>query len=229
MRSIVPFLVTAVLFAGCTTVQEKPIELDKLLSFKGKTLSITKREQQDFYKLTPKLESGGLIGALTARSEGNKFVKENNISDPAFDINKKLAIALEERYGIVNTNKIIEVSGGKIEEIAAKSPDTSLILDFQTIGWRIGHADERCFFCSKDYVVTFNNGDYFSKAVLIDVESKTILAETGCLIYLTKETDEKMPLEKVTKNQAELLKVMFAKASDDCMNKVKTELFGIKQ
>lgn len=226
MRVIV--LAVAIFFTGCVSVQEKPIEIDKLAALKGKTLSITKREQEDFFKFTPTLKDGGLLGALTARSLGNKLIKDNHINDPAFDINKKLAIALEDKYGIVNTNKAIAVSGGKIENIAAKSPDANLILDFQTLGWQISHANEKCLFCSKDYVVTFDGGLYSSKAVLIDVESKAILAETGCLIRLTKEADEKVAFEKVMENQAELLKSMFLKASDGCMNKVKADLFGIK-
>jgi hypothetical protein len=169
---IVSILSSAAL-TGCVSVQPKSISQDGAAGLRGKTIVVDTYDSPSFTAMTPAKAALGILGAGLMVSAGNSFIRDNQIADPAVAIGTGLAQELAAKYAVVvkpsaNTKP---VGTADIDAIVAQYPDSDLIMDSRTLTW------EYTYF--PDHWGTYRL-IYTAKIRLIDVHSKTVLAEGLC-------------------------------------------------
>ncbi|MBS1198793.1 MAG: hypothetical protein H6R18_2578, partial [Proteobacteria bacterium] len=163
------FFVAAI--SGCANFNLQPIDSKATASLKGQTVTHTNREMPDFAAMTPAKAAFGLFGAAAMISEGNKIIKENNVSNPADAIALNLTKFLEEKYGARLVMPSVPVSTDDLVQIASTANGKAkLVIDVQS-GWSLAYFPTDW----SHYRVM-----HTAKVRLIDTESKILVAEGFC-------------------------------------------------
>lgn len=217
MKKIISSALILTSITGCVSLANKPIEQTGLLDLNGKTIIITQRNKADFSAMTAGKAAFALIGALAMISAGNKIVAENHIEDPSFVLGESLAKGLQAKYGVQVKAPAIKTTDGNIEQIANVSNSANYAIDVQTVNWGFGYFPTDW----SHYRVI-----YVAKARLINLVTKQVIAENGCVIR--QNSNENAPThEAMLANEAALLKSMINKAVSECQKKIETETFKL--
>lgn len=218
MKNMILMLMAAVMMSGCASLNKQAIDKNAVKSLKDKTVTHTVREKPDFAAMTADKAAFALIGAMAMISAGNEIVKENDIADPADAIAAGLANALEANHGSRFVNTPVMVSDDEPELIAASAKGTAnYIIDTQTINWSFGYFPT-------DW--THYRVIYVAKARLIDVESKSVVAEGYC--KQTPEDSENAPTyDELLADKATLLKKTLSQAAEQCVASLKAEMLTL--
>ena len=151
-------------------------------------------------------------------THGNSIIANNNVTDPADAIAIGLAKVLEEAHGsklvmppaTVNTDDAAQIS-------ANVNGAARFVIDAQTISWGLS------FFPTDwgHYRVI-----YAAKARLIDVQTKTVIAEGSC--KRIPENNMNAPTyDELLANEASLLKKELAAAASECVKTLKAEMLSL--
>ncbi|PPC75982.1 hypothetical protein C4K68_17565 [Pokkaliibacter plantistimulans] len=158
---------------GCGAVNTKPLADADLLSIKGKTLLIAKYEKlPDFTATTALNAQFGIVGAMTAISNGNEMIAKNNIKDPALAIASSVGNQFEKSYDMsVHEASDFVQAGVKPEQLAMQYKNYDYVLDISTFYWRSAY-----------YRLDPNNYQvmYSANARLIDTNTAKVIFEDRC-------------------------------------------------
>lgn len=209
------FLVLAV--SGCANFNMQPVDSKSVASLKNQSITHTTREKPDFAAMTPGKAAFGLFGAAAMISEGNKIIKDNDVSDPANTIALGLAKALEEKYGAKFVGTSVPVSTDELIQIAgAANGKAKLVLDVQTFNWSFAYFPTNW---GRYRVI------YTAKVRLIDAETKTLVAEGFC--KRIPETDANAPsYDELLANAAARLKTELSSAAEECISNLKKDMLS---
>lgn len=219
---LVAFLATIAL-VGCASTTTIPLSPKTSSTLTGKTIVLTKRQSPDFALITV---LGSLPGALlgpfgaasAAHSEtarGNEIVRSNGIEDPAHEIGRQLLAELAQKYSLVVTdNAGLQTQGQKLEEVIKPYPTVDLVLDVETLQWLVIYTE------LPHYGVL-----YRTSMALIDVKTKTAIAQASCLRKPEKQPNSPT-LDELLQNQAARLKTLINAAADSCSDELRGKLWG---
>ncbi|OLL30850.1 hypothetical protein BTH42_14840 [Burkholderia sp. SRS-W-2-2016] len=203
--------------AGCTVIQTKTLATDRSEVLYGKTLVVDEYPTPTFTASTPGKAIFAMIGAALMIAEGNQFVKESEIHDPAAYIGNQLARRLATQHTItLRPNDAGPLNGNSIDEIAARYPQSDLVLDSQTTYW--------------SYVYFPAHWDsyrlmYAVRTRLIDVRSRSVLAEAFCK-HIPEYSDDAPSHERLTANAGEWVKQRLMIYADACVDELANAMFG---
>jgi hypothetical protein len=147
------------------------------LSLKEKTITITHDKKPSFAEITVGKMLAAIpivpLGVTWMIHDGNKLIRENNISDPAAIISNDLADKFRKSYKskIVDEKEVMDTNIS-VEEMSDRYRNSSdYVLDIRTINWSLNYAQ---------YKTDRYHTLYSSKLRLIDVKAKRIIAEGFC-------------------------------------------------
>jgi hypothetical protein len=218
--SVVCVLTSAAL-TGCISVQQKSISQDGAAALHGKTITVDAYETPSFAAFTPGKATFALIGAALMISEGNKFIHDNQIADPAVAIGNGLAQRLAGQYGVV----VKPASGAKpltsdeIDAIVAQNPNSDLIMDSRTVNWAYAYFP--------DHWGTYRL-IYTAKIRLIDAHAKTVLAEGLCK-QMPSYSPESPDFDTLTGNGAAWTKAKLNSYVESCVSDFGASSLGLPQ
>jgi hypothetical protein len=218
--SVVCVLTSAAL-TGCISVQQKSISQDGAAVLRGKTIAVDVYQSPSFTAMTPGKASFALIGAALMISEGNKFVRDNQIADPAVAIGNGLAQRLAAQYAVVvkPTSGAKPLTSDEIDAIVAQNPGSDLIMDSRTINWAYSYFP--------DHWGTYRL-IYAAKIRLIDAHTKTVLAEGLCKQVPSYSADAPN-FDTLTGNGAAWAKAKLNSYADACVSDFGASSLGLPQ
>jgi hypothetical protein len=211
---------------GCVAVRDLPIDQSVIPTLRGKSVITVKRTMPGFSAMTAdKMAAGSLFGAIGGAvagasmiRSGNTLVKENNISDPAYEIAERIARAMETKYGITYTGiSKAEVADDDISKLAALYKTNSFVLDVRTVNWGFLYYP---LYWTKYRVI------YAARMRLIDTNSAGVVAEGGCY-RLPDKIDTAPTYEELLENSANRLKSEIEDAVIDCAREFSTTYLGM--
>jgi hypothetical protein len=206
---------------GCISVQPKSISHDDAAALRGKTIVVDTYEPPSFSAMTPGKAAFGLIGAALMISEGNSFIHDNQIADPAVVIGTGLAQTLAAKYAVVvkPTGDAKPLTTDAIEAITAQYPDTDLILDSHTTNWMYTYFPNHW----GTYRLI-----YAAKIRLIDARSKTVLAEGMCK-QMQDYSPDSPDYDTLTGNGGAWVKAKLGSYADACVNAFSASSLALPQ
>jgi hypothetical protein len=211
-------VVAASLISGCASINKQPLPNKTKTELQGQSVGQTKRPIPDFAALTPAKAATLLIGAALSISEGNSIIASNKVADPADAIGLGLAKEIELAFGAKSTAQQFEITENDVASIAIATGDKArFVMDVQTLVWRIGYFPT-------DW--THYRLTYTAKARLIDVATKTIVAEGFC-IHNPDSNVGAPTYDELTGNGAVGLKKLLSVAVDACIKSFKVEMLTL--
>jgi hypothetical protein len=219
MKKIVLILLTATVFTGCATVSKQPMAVEVGSAMKEQTLTHTVRsKKQDFVANSYGKNALGILGAFSAISEGNQIIANNQVADPADEIARGLADALQASRGAKIAGGPINVDADSPAAIAAAAGGKAkYVLDVQTLVWNL-------LYFPTD--MTHYRVIYTARARLIDTASNAVVAEGGCKRWPESNTDAPT-YDQLVANNAALLKKELSIAASECVATLKTEMLAL--
>lgn len=203
---------------GCATYEKRPVSQEAVSSLRGQPIAVTTRKVPDFTAMTPAKAAFGLLGAAAMVSDGNNIVATNKVADPANAIASDLSSALSTAYSTTVAPTPVNADKDDVATIAAGAKDAArFVIDVQTVNWSF------VYFPSAwgSYRVI-----YTAKARLIDVRSKTVVAEGFCK-RIPEDSTNAPSYDDLVANQAARLKSELALATQECVKTLKTEMLAI--
>lgn len=160
-----------------------------------------------------------MLGAAASISEGNSFIRDNGIADPAIDISAGLRKGLIDKYQLVEvTTTDVPLTDGSIESIVKNYHGSDFVVDVKTIGWSYRYMPLNW----DSYHVS-----YGARARLIDVKNSRIIAEDSCA-RTSKELSEAVSHEKLTENRGQYLRTKLSVYAADCANELAKRMLKIE-
>ena len=156
-----------------------------------------------------------LVGAFAAISAGNELIKSNGVEDPALRISEALTVSLLEKYRLEPKLSSGESTGESIQQVVGAAPTADVIMDVRTLGWRFGYFPSNW----GTYYVA-----YAAKARLVDVKTKTVIAESVCATPRPEKTDKSPSYDALVDNGASGLKKELMAIADQCVSKFKVDM-----
>jgi len=159
-----------------------------------------------------------MLGALAMISEGNAFIKDNGIPDPAIGISESLRKGLAEKYQLVESAATeASLNDDSLDTIVKSYSGNDFVVDVKTINWSYGYMP-----------VNWNSYQvrYVARARLIDVKGSRIIAEDFCARN-PKELSEAVSHEKLTENHGQFLRAKLSTYSAECANELAKRMLKI--
>jgi hypothetical protein len=210
----------ALALPACGTPSPQAVGAQSLARLKDKSLVVAMPAARvDFTAFTPGKAAFSFLGDVAMRSEGNRIVADNAIADPALSIGRDLAQELGASAGVrpVAAAAPITSSDESPAAVAAKAAGAGLVLWVRTKDWRTWY-----------YPSNFNR--YRARvevfAALIDVASKTVLAQATCDESSPTSADASPTYGEMVGAGAQRLKEELARAQSACVATLKKGLLG---
>lgn len=202
--------------AGCAQLPPvQPLTAERAIRLQGQSIAAIKAETPDFAAMTAAKGGFGLIGALAAISEGNTLVKANGIEDPAVRISAALKAYLADKYRLDTKPAPAEAVDDSIEQVTGAVSSADIALDVRTLGWRFGYFPA-------------NWGTYYvaygARARLVDVKTKTVIAESTCATPRPEKTEKSPDYAALVDDGARGLKQELAVIADRCIGELKATM-----
>lgn len=211
-------LVSAFVLGGCMSVKPVQAPADAVDALKGQPLTSVTYVKPDFAAMTyGKAAIGGLIGGAVMVSDGNTIVKENDIPDPALQIEPKLTALVTERLKASGATKVAG-RAAKLDDEQSLSKDAGhkgVVLDVESINW---------MFVYFPFDWTHYRVVYTARARLIDANTGKRIAQAPC--EYKSEDKEPPTYDQLLDNKAALLKTMLVTAADTCADKMAKSLYA---
>ena len=129
-------LAIAISAAACTV--QRGLTSDALASLKGRQLTTTVRRPPALVLDIPEAYwlrwRPGLLGMAVA---GDRFVRENAIVDPAFQIARELGDGLGQGFGLRPSPPVLVALGDPPTQVSQPTPAGDLVLEVWTNNWRL--------------------------------------------------------------------------------------------
>lgn len=196
---------TFVLFSGCVSTKNVPIDESKIAKSPPTNIVVTRRAKPEF------------IARIRGRIASNedRIIKENAVEDPARQIGEILSAALVEKYDLEQFPWPTSIKSNKPAEIAEEYAHADWVLDIETTFWGFSHLD--------------NDWDahrvlYLSNLRLIDTRDKSVLAKGFC----GSESDDPSPsYDALLADNAKRLKSDLDEVARYCASEFKSNALNI--
>ena len=209
---------TAVLLAGCTTIEPSQLTEAAALRLHGQAVAIVIQDPPSFGAMKRGDVALGPLGIPLMALQGERLRTSAHIGDPADDVANTLADVLVGRHEAVLLPARGHVSSDEPAAlVAAAPPGARYVLAVGTMSWAIA----RIPFPHAPYYVS-----YLARARLIDVQTKAVVAEGGCLQAPDGTEFESEDYDKFTADNAQRLKSELAARVDRCIHSIKRDMLG---
>lgn len=214
-------LAPLLLLAACATNQtHTPVPLATEATFQpGARVAVSRYPVADFIAMTPGKAAFAVLGAAASISEGNSFIKDNGIADPAIDIGSGLRKGLMEKYQLVEAAATeAPLNDDSLASIVKNYSASDFVVDVKTVGWSYRYMPVNW----DSYHVS-----YGARARLIDVKNSRIVAEDSCA-RTSKELSEAVSHEKLTANHGQYLRTKLSAYAAECANELAKRMLKIE-
>ncbi len=209
---------TTALLAGCTTIEPSQLSETTALRLHGQSVAIVIQEPTTFGAMKRGDVALGPLGIPLMALQGERLRKAANIEDPADDVANTLADVLVGRHAAVLLHtRARSASDETAAIVAAAPPGARYVLTVGTLSWAIA----RIPFPHSPYYVA-----YLARARLIDVQTRAVVAEGGCLQVPDGTEVQSEDYDKFTANNAQLVKTELAARVDRCIHFIKRDMLG---
>jgi hypothetical protein len=205
-------LLGALALGGCMSVKPVQALAEAVNALQGQPLTVVTYTKPDFAAMTyGKAAIGGLIGGAVMISDGNTIVRENDIPDPALEMEVRLAALVTDRLKVSGSTRTAN-RNAKLDDEESLSRDAGrkgVVMDVETINWSF-------IYFPLDW--THYRVTLVARARLIDANTGKRIAQAPCQY----QSEEKTPptYDQMLDNKAVLLKSMLATAADICADKM---------
>ena len=216
MRTVIGLL-CVVFLAGCVSTKTAQIENGRAAALRGKSVAVTDRPRAGLVAMTRGYGMLGAIGAGVMIAHGENIIKDNDIQDPAPQINHALVLAAQSQYGIVPvSNHPVHVDTTDVVQLAQAAGGADVLFDVQETGRQFRYRP-----LSSGYIV-----DSFFKFRIIDVHSRTMIAEGFCQ-QSTKDDPARPSDDDLLANGAAMLKQTLDAQRDQCRSQFEAQVLNI--
>jgi hypothetical protein len=208
----------AALLAGCTTIETAQLPSALAEQLHGQNVGIVIQEPSTFGVMQTRDVALGPLGIPNMNAEGARLRREARIGDPAEDIATLLGDSLAGR-----DDAVILPARGKshlpdVDRILAAAPaDARYVLTVATVSWGIMNLP----LPRTDMQLT-----YVARARLIDVRTKAVIAEGGCLQVPDGSEYHAASYQDFTADNAALVRTELAARVDRCVHFIKRDMLG---
>jgi len=211
-------IAAAALLAGCTTIDTAPLKADMATQLRGQAVAIVIQEPPTFGAMKASDIPLGPVGIALMARQGEALRKAAHIEDPADDIATVLADTLAGRHEAV----ILATRGRARDEqvqtsIAAAPAGARYVLAVGTLSWAI----MRIPFPHQPYQVS-----YLARARLIDVRTRVVVAEGGCMQVPDGTEVASTDYTLFTADNAALTRSELAARVDRCLHYIQRDMLG---
>jgi hypothetical protein len=216
MRTVIGLL-CVVFLAGCVSTKTAQLESSKAAVLRGKAVAVTDRPRAGLVAMTRGYGMLGAIGAGVMIAHGENIIKDNDIQDPAPQINHALVLAAQNQYGIVPVSTPpVHVDTTDVVQLAQAAGGVDVLFDVQETGRQFRYRP-----LSAGYIV-----DSAFKFRIIDVHSRTMIAEGFC--YQSTKDDPARPSDDdLLANGAAMLKQTLDAQRDQCRSQFEAQVLNI--
>lgn len=218
-RMFLPLAPLLLLAACATNEHHAPVPLATGATFQqGARVAVSRYPVADFIAMTPGKGAFAVLGAAASISEGNAFIKDSGIADPAIDIGAGLRKGLMDKYQMVEvTTAEAPLADDRLESIIKNYAASDFVVDVKTIGWSYRYMPLNW----DSYHVS-----YGARARLIDVKNSRIVAEDSCG-RTSKELSDAVSHEKLTANHGQYLRAKLSAYAAECANELAKRMLKI--
>jgi hypothetical protein len=216
MRTFIGLL-CVVFLAGCVSTKTAQIESSKAAALHGKAVAITDRPRAGLFAMTRGYGLLGAVGAGVMIAHGENIIKDNDIQDPAPQINHALVLAAQSKYGIVPVSTpAVHVDTTDVAQLAQAAGGVDILFDVQETARQFRYRP-----LSAGYIV-----DSAFKFRIIDVHGHTLIAEGFCF-QSTKDDPARPSDDDLLANGAAMLKQTFDAQRDKCRSQFEAQVLNI--
>lgn len=219
MKAWIVSLAAATLLTGCVSTATRTLDAQALGAVRNQAVVHTARAMPDFSEMTPAKATFGMIGAAFMISEGNKTVAANRIADPAVAIAAGLLDAMRSSNGAQPVDAPLHIDSEEPARIAELAKGKArYVLDVRTLVWTM-------MYFPTDW--THYQVLYTAKARLIDVDTKSVIAEAFC--KQQPESNANAPtFDEMLALNAARLKAINAANAEACANKFGRDMLALQ-
>ena len=206
------------LLAGCTTVETRTMDDDLAARLRGQAVAIVTLEPSTFAVVLTHGVGLGPLGIPEMVAEGQRVLKDDNVVDPADDVATVLGDAMAGRLGAVIVAPHAAIRRDDPEAIVAAAPaGARYVLAVGTVSWGVGNLPMP----RSNYFVT-----YIARARLIDVRTKAVVAEAGCM-QAPDGSEFNGAYADLIANNGALIKTELAARADRCIHFLERDLLAL--
>jgi hypothetical protein len=209
----------AALLAGCTTIETAQLPPTLAAQLHGQNVGIVIQEPSTFGVMQTRDVALGPLGIPNMNAEGARLRREAHIADPAEDIATLLGESLAGRHDAVILSTRGKAQVADVDRILAGAPpDARYVLTVATVSWGIMNLPMP----RTDMQLT-----YTARARLIDVRTRALIAEGGCLQAPDGSEYHAASYKDFTADNAALARTELAARVDRCVHFIKRDMLGL--
>jgi hypothetical protein len=207
-------LIGVLALCGCVNMETVKAPPDALSSLQGSSLTTVTYVKPSFTALTYGDAMFGAIGGIAAVSNGDRIIRDNQVSDPAETIAAKLSPIFAARLKTATSNTLSGQMSDAAASLSTAAGSKGVIFDVETTVWMFGYFP----FDWTHYHVTYN-----ARARLIDASSGKVIGQVPCKVD-TGEDKQPPTYDQLLDNKANLLKTKLASAADTCASLIENAM-----
>jgi len=211
-------LALAALLAGCTAIEPAKLSDAWAATLRDQPVAVVIQAPSTFGVMRERDVGLGPAGILLMNAQGEHLRRSAGIDDPAGAIATTLGELLATRHGAV----LLPTRAASAQEepaaiVAQAAPGARYVLTVATVSWGLARFPVR----DATYAVT-----YVARARLIDVETKAVIAEAGCMQGPEGSEFESKDYGDFTAGGAARIKSELAKRSARCTHFIERDMLG---
>lgn len=220
------WIIAVAAISSCASIRDLPIDPSASSKLAGKEVVVVKRPMPDFAAMTvDKMAGAGLFGAIGGAiagalmiQAGNSLVKDNSISDPAYEVAQEIAQGLEAKYFVKYAGLgAALITADDTSSISMAYKAAGLALDVKTTNWGFVY-------------LPFNWGRYRviygARLRLIETANDGVLVEGKCSSR-PEISNDALTYDELLENHADRLKSELQKAAKLCVEQFSTKYLGM--
>ncbi len=201
MNQILTVLFFVVILSACTGTYSTKINDSFAHTLRGKSLVVTSSNTPRFNVVTRIVFNGDPI------SNGNKLIKDYNLSDPSVAIASQVSNRLANTFSMKRLRPVRIEEYDTIEYLASKYKNNDFVLDIRTSNWTLGFNP-------------FKQGAlrliYRATLYLIDTKTEEVVTESLCAIKTSES--KAYTYDQYMASNAMLLKQELQSITQHCIN-----------
>ena len=218
LRAAFGAIATVVLLAGCTTIETAQLPDTLAGRLQGQPVAIVVQQPSSFGVMRERVVPLGPLGIPLMIAQGEHLRKSAGIADPADGIATALGELLAQRHGASLMPARGATAREEPEAVVAASPEGArYVLTVATVSWGLARFPVR----DATYSVT-----YIARARLIDVRTRAVIAEGGCMQGPAGDEFESTDFGAFTADGAAMIKSELAKRTERCLHFIQRDMLG---
>ena len=212
-------LALATLLAGCTTLSPARLSDAWAATLRDQPVAVVIQEPSTLVVMRERDVGLGPAGILLMTAQGEHLRRSAHIDDPADTIATTLGELLATQHGAV----LLPARAASAQEepaaiVALAAPGARYVLTVATVSWGLARFPVR----DATYSVT-----YIARARLIDVKTKAVVAEAGCMQGPEGTEFESRNYGDFTADGAARIKSELAKRAARCTHFIQRDMLGL--